>query len=96
MLAPAVGRTHHHRTNVCIGTVVTPPTRMSILLALPGPDVDTDHAVVIAAAAMMIAMVTLLRMYSPPPDWKQPIGIADERTLPKGGRHLCDVYHRAS
>jgi hypothetical protein len=71
MLGPTVGRTHHHRTNVCIGTVVPPPTRMSILLALPGPDVDTDHAVVIVAAAMMITIVTLLRMYSPPLDWKQ-------------------------
>jgi len=44
-----------------VGTKLPPPNRASALLALLGP--DTDHAVVIAAAAM-IAMVMILRISS--------------------------------
>jgi hypothetical protein len=47
---------------VCVGTVLPPP-KVTVAL-LPGPDVDTDQAAVIAAAAMMIAMVMILRMSS--------------------------------
>ena|SRR5215469_1636222 len=62
----------HHKTNVCIGTALPPPSRMSTL----GPDVDTDHAVVIAAAAIMTAMVMLRRMSSSTWIEYQAIGIA--------------------
>jgi len=51
----------HHKRCVCVGTKLPPPNRASALLALLGP--DTDHAVVIAAAAM-IAMVMILRISS--------------------------------
>jgi hypothetical protein len=50
--------------NVCVGTVLPPPKVTVALCGLPGPDVDTDQAAVIAAAAMMIAMVMILRMSS--------------------------------
>jgi hypothetical protein len=49
---------------VWVGTTLPPPNRASALLALLGPEIDTDQAVVIAAAAMMIAMVMVLRMSS--------------------------------
>src|SRR5215475_11561330 len=51
----------HHKRCVCVGTRLPPPNRTSALLALPGPVIDTDHAVVTAAAAMMIPIVMLLR-----------------------------------
>jgi hypothetical protein len=68
--------TDHHKTNVCVGTTLPPPNRISALLG-PGPEIDTDHAVVIAAAAMMIAMVIALRMSSSTSGLNQAIGIAD-------------------
>lgn len=51
----------HHKRCVRVGTRLPPPNRTSALLALPGPEIDTDHAVVIAVVAMMIAIVILLR-----------------------------------
>jgi hypothetical protein len=47
-----------------VGTELPPPTRPSALLLLLGPKIDTDHAVWITTTAMMIAMMTILRMSS--------------------------------
>jgi hypothetical protein len=49
---------------VCVGTVLPPPKVTVARCGLPGPESDTDQAAVIAAAAMMIAMVMILRMSS--------------------------------
>jgi hypothetical protein len=55
----------HHKRCVCVGRRPPPPNPAAAPLGLPDTEIDTDHAVVIAAAAMMIAIVILLHMSSP-------------------------------
>jgi hypothetical protein len=68
----------HHKRCVCVGTKLPPPSRTSALLALPGPEIDSDHAVVIAAAAMKMAIAMLLHTSSSISGLNQTIGIADD------------------
>ena len=56
------GTAAYQETTVRTGTKPPPPFMSTPLFGPPGAAVDTDHAVVIAAAAMMIAMVTIFRM----------------------------------
>jgi hypothetical protein len=52
---------HYHETKLRSGATPPPPL-MSAPLFVSGRDVDTDHAVVIAAVAMTIAMVMIFRI----------------------------------
>jgi hypothetical protein len=50
----------HHKRGVRVGTEPPPPNRASASLAVLGPELDTDHAVVITAAVTMMANAMLL------------------------------------
>ena len=53
-----------HEATLRIGTEPLPPLMSTPLFGPPGAIIDTDHAVVIAAAAIIIAMVMILRISS--------------------------------
>ena len=54
----------YHEATLRIGTKTLPPLISTPLFGPPDPTVDTDHAVVIAAAVIMIAMVMIFRISS--------------------------------
>ena len=54
----------YHEATLRIGTEPPPALMSAPLIVPPGATVDTDHAVVIAATATMIAMVMIFRISS--------------------------------
>jgi hypothetical protein len=70
--------TDHHRRNECVGA---PPPTIAALLALPGLDIETAHAVVIVATTTITAMAVMIlrNIVLHPLDRLRSIGIAGVR-----------------
>jgi hypothetical protein len=63
----------HHKRGMRVGMeLLPPPNRASASLAVLGPELDTDHAVVITAAVTMMANAMLLPMSSSTSGFHQP------------------------